>query len=74
MAAALAAQIDTLRGADGTDLVTGRPAWADWSAGAWPEPHDPVFDFSTPYLALSGSIRPPTRPPRRCVPLTICPA
>jgi hypothetical protein len=48
MAAALAAQIDILRGADGTDLVTGRPAWADWSAGAWPQPHDPVFDFSTP--------------------------
>jgi hypothetical protein len=48
MAAALAAQIDALRTMDGTDLVPGRPAWADWSVGAWPSPHDPVFDFSSP--------------------------
>src|SRR3954452_7326992 len=48
MATALAGQIDILRGVDGTDLITGRPAWSDWTAGAWPEPHDPVFDFSTP--------------------------
>ena len=47
MAAALAAQVDALRGMDGTELVPGRPAWADWSAGAWPMPHHPVFDFST---------------------------
>ncbi|TDC15379.1 hypothetical protein E1261_40510 [Kribbella albertanoniae] len=48
MAAALAVQIDALRNLDGIALVTGRPAWADWTAGAWPEPHDPVFDFSAP--------------------------
>lgn len=48
MAAALAAQIDALHAMDGADLVPGRPAWADWSAGAWPVPHHPVFDFSTP--------------------------
>jgi hypothetical protein len=47
MAAALAAQIDSLRAMDGADLVRGRPAWADWSAGAWPVPHHPAFDFST---------------------------
>ena len=47
MAAALAAQIDTLRAMDGTGLVPGRPAWADWSGGAWPVPHHPAFDFST---------------------------
>ncbi|WP_433166330.1 hypothetical protein [Kribbella sp. CA-247076] len=45
MAEALARQIEILDGMDGADLVTGRPAWADWSGGAWPEPHDPVFDF-----------------------------
>lgn len=47
MAAALAAQIDALQAMDGTGLVPGRPAWADWSAGAWPPPHHPAFDFST---------------------------
>ena len=48
MAAALAAQFDALRGMDGTELLAGRPTWADWTAGAWPEPHDPVFEFSAP--------------------------
>ncbi len=48
MATALATQIDALRGMDGSDLVQGQPAWADWSAGAWPVPHDPIFDFTTP--------------------------
>jgi hypothetical protein len=48
MASALAAQIDALRGMDGSDLVLGQPAWANWSGGAWPVPHDPIFDFSTP--------------------------
>ena len=46
MAAALATQIDTLRAMDGVALVPGRPAWADWSGGAWPVPHHPAFDFS----------------------------
>jgi hypothetical protein len=45
MASALAVQIETLSGIDGTDLVEGRPAWADWTSGAWPTPHDPVFEF-----------------------------
>lgn len=48
MAAALARQVELLRGVDGSALVRGRPAWADWSVGAWPPPHDPVFDFTTP--------------------------
>ena len=48
MAAALVAQIDLLRDADGSALVRGRPAWANWDTGAWPSPHDPVFDFATP--------------------------
>lgn len=48
MASALAAQIDALRAMDGADLAVGGPAWADWSVGAWPVPHDPIFDFGTP--------------------------
>ena len=36
--AAAATQIDTLQAMDGTGLVTGRPAWADWSAGPWRAP------------------------------------
>ncbi|MBM7786857.1 phosphotransferase [Tenggerimyces flavus] len=48
MAAALAAQINALRGMDGADLVQGGPAWSDWSVGAWPVPHDPIFDFTVP--------------------------
>lgn len=48
MAGALARQIDLLRALDGSALVDGRPGWANWQAGAWPRPHDPIFDFSTP--------------------------
>lgn len=48
MVAALAAQINILRDMDGDQLVSGRPAWADWSVGAWPVPHHPAFDFSAP--------------------------
>jgi aminoglycoside phosphotransferase (APT) family kinase protein len=47
MAVALATQIDVLRDFDGTDLLTSPPAWALWSEGAWPTPHDPIFDFSS---------------------------
>lgn len=48
MAAALARQIDLLRGIEGTELLAGRPAWANWETGAWPVEHDPIFDFSRP--------------------------
>ncbi|MEU4605630.1 phosphotransferase [Kribbella sp. NPDC023972] len=48
MATGLAAQIDVLRGFDGTELGTSPPAWSVWNAGAWPTPHDPIFDFSSP--------------------------
>ncbi|HVX46274.1 MAG TPA: hypothetical protein VHC49_20450 [Mycobacteriales bacterium] len=48
MATGLARQIDLLRSLDGSDLVAGRPGWANWECGAWPVPHDPVMDFSTP--------------------------
>lgn len=48
MVAALARQIDLLRGIDGTALISGRPPWANWESGAWPAEHDPIFDFSQP--------------------------
>lgn len=48
MAGGLATQIDAVRTMDGSALVAGRPAWADWDAGAWPRPHVPIFDFSAP--------------------------
>jgi hypothetical protein len=48
MAAALARQIELLRDIDGTALISGRPAWADWETGAWPVEHDPIFDFDHP--------------------------
>lgn len=48
MAAGLARQIELLRDLDGSPLVAGRPAWANWDRGAWPRPHDPIFDFSVP--------------------------
>lgn len=48
MAGGLALQIELLRGVDGSALVTGRPAWANWDSGAWPGLHDSIFDFSTP--------------------------
>lgn len=48
MAGGLAGQIALLREEDGSALVTGRPAWANWDSGAWPEPHVPVFDFTAP--------------------------
>lgn len=48
MAGGLAVQIELLRDVDGSALITGRPAWANWDSGAWPAPHDSIFDFSTP--------------------------
>jgi hypothetical protein len=46
MARGLAQQIELLRGVNGEALVSGRPAWANWDSGAWPTPHDPIFDFT----------------------------
>jgi hypothetical protein len=48
MAAALAKQITLLRDVDGTALISGRPAWANWETGAWPAEHHPIFDFAHP--------------------------
>jgi Ser/Thr protein kinase RdoA (MazF antagonist) len=47
LAASLAAQVDALRGVTDSSLVTDAPAWARYQDGPWPEPHDPIFDFST---------------------------
>lgn len=47
IAGGLAVQIELLRDVDGSALITGRPAWANWDSGAWPTPHDSIFDFST---------------------------
>lgn len=48
MTQGLARQITLLRDVDGSALNQGRPAWANYAQGAWPPPHDPVFDFTTP--------------------------
>lgn len=48
MAAGLAGQIGLLADVDGSALVRNRPAWSNWDRGAWPLPHDPIFDFSVP--------------------------
>ncbi len=48
MARGLAVQIGLLRGVDGSALVPGRLAWANWDSGAWPVPHDSIFDFTAP--------------------------
>jgi len=52
MAVGLARQVALLADLDGEDLVAGAPAWSRWADGSartgglWPEPHDPVFDFT----------------------------
>lgn len=48
MAAGLAWQVQLLRDVDGQRLNPGRPAWANWDAGAWPDPHHPALDLSRP--------------------------
>ena len=49
MAHALVEQLELLRGAAVDGLVAGAPAWAHYEHGPWPQPHDPIFDFtSTP--------------------------
>lgn len=48
MVSGLARQIRLLSDVDGEALNRGRPAWADWETGAWPRPHDPIFDFTAP--------------------------
>jgi hypothetical protein len=47
MAHALFAQLELLRGAAVDSLVAGAPAWAHYEHGPWPQPHDPIFDFTT---------------------------
>lgn len=48
LAGGLARQIQLLRDVDGSRLTPGRPAWANWEVGAWPDPHHPLFDFTKP--------------------------
>ena len=47
MAQALFEQLELLRGAAVDGLVAGAPAWARYDRGPWPQPHDPIFDFTT---------------------------
>ena len=63
LAASLAAQVDTLRGVTDSSLVIDAPAWARYQDGPWPEPHDPIFDFSTLPDSTAGSINSRERPP-----------
>jgi hypothetical protein len=46
LATSLAAQTETLRGVDNSSLFADAPAWARYQDGPWPQPHDPIFDFS----------------------------
>jgi hypothetical protein len=47
MAASFADQLHLLAQMDLPVALTERPAWTNHSAGPWPTPHDPIFDFST---------------------------
>jgi Phosphotransferase enzyme family len=46
IAQALFEQLELLRGAAAGGLGAGAPAWSHYENGPWPEPHDPLFDFS----------------------------
>lgn len=46
MARSLFEQLELLRGTPPDGLVGGAPAWTRYGHGPWPEPHDPIFDFS----------------------------
>ncbi len=47
LAASLALQVELLRSLPAQPLRPGAPAWAQYDGGPWPEPHDPIFDFSS---------------------------
>lgn len=48
MTRSLAEQITILRSVSAPDSgLLKPPAWADYSNGPWPVPHDPIFDFTT---------------------------
>jgi hypothetical protein len=47
MAHSLCEQFELLRGAAVDGLVAGAPAWTHYEHGPWPQPHDPIFDFTT---------------------------
>ena len=47
MAHALFEQLQLLRGTAIDSLIAGAPAWAHYERGPWPQPHDPIFDFTT---------------------------
>ena len=53
MAQALFEQLELLRGAAVDGLVAGAPAWTRYDRGPWPQPHDPIFDFTTTPLAFT---------------------
>ena len=47
MAYSMFEQLELLRGAAADCLVAGAPAWTHYEHGPWPQPHDPIFDFTT---------------------------
>ena len=47
VARSLFEHIELLRGHAVGELVGGAPAWSCYEHGPWPEPHDPIFDFTT---------------------------
>ena len=47
MAHSLFEQLELLRGVPPDGLVAGAPAWTRYEHGPWPQPHDPMFDFTT---------------------------
>jgi hypothetical protein len=42
----LVEQVELLTTLQEPELGRGRPAWSVYEAGPWPEPHDPIFDFT----------------------------
>jgi hypothetical protein len=46
MAHALFEQLELLRAAEVDGLLAGAPAWSHYEHGPWPQPHDPIFDFT----------------------------
>jgi hypothetical protein len=53
MARSLFEQLNLLRGTPPDGLVAGAPAWTRYDHGPWPEPHDPIFDFTITPPAFS---------------------
>ncbi|MGI8869013.1 MAG: hypothetical protein ACR2F6_09235 [Mycobacteriales bacterium] len=60
MAGGLAAQIEALRGVDGSALITGRPAWANWDRGPGLSRTTRYSTSPSPSTVSNGSTGPPT--------------